>query len=136
LPGDSDREGFQRLYLTRHLDYHAEFPINAMLQTELVPADQFPFPGIEATRVFIAQDAIIQYTWVGSPQPVNPFDLDIRVGATSSPTALSLGRNTPVVARIAQEWSVFGCDRDVLLAQQWSRFKCDVDFLWVAVPRQ
>jgi len=83
LPGDSDRDGYQRLYLTARLDYYAEFLVNDIVYSEAVPADQSPFPGLEATRVGIRRDATISYTWVRSPRPVDEFDLDIRLGGAT-----------------------------------------------------
>jgi hypothetical protein len=81
LPGDSDRAGYQRLYLTTRLDYYAEFLTSDMVHAEAVPADRSPFPGHEATRVSIDRDATIHYIWARSPQPIDEFDLDIRLGA-------------------------------------------------------
>jgi hypothetical protein len=87
LPGDSDRPGYQRLYLTTRLDYYAEFLASDIVHSEPVPADKSPFPGVEATRVSIARDATIHYVWVKSPRPVDEFDLDIRLGSGARPTA-------------------------------------------------
>ena len=42
LPGDSDRSGYQRLYLTTKLDYYAEFLVQDIVYTEAVPADESP----------------------------------------------------------------------------------------------
>src|SRR5690348_11545008 len=49
LPGDSDRSGYQRLYLSTKLDYFAEFPASDIVSTEAVLAAQSPFPGLDAT---------------------------------------------------------------------------------------
>src|SRR6266851_1993932 len=84
LPGNSDRPGYQRLYLTTKLDYYAEFPASDMVHAEAVPADQSPFAGHEATRVRIGRDATIHYIWARSPQPVDEFDLDVRLGAAGA----------------------------------------------------
>jgi hypothetical protein len=83
LAGDSDRTGYQRLYLTTKLDYYAEFLIEDVVYNETVPADQSPFPGLEAARVSVRRDATINYTWARSPQPVDEFDLDVRLGAAA-----------------------------------------------------
>lgn len=80
LPGDSDRAGHQRLYLTARLDYYAEFLVEDIVYSETVPPAQAPLPGLEATRVGIRRDATISYTWVRSPRPVDEFDLDVRLG--------------------------------------------------------
>jgi hypothetical protein len=79
LPGDSDRPGYQRLYLTTKLDYYAEFLTSDMVHAEVVPADQSPLPGHETTQVSIGRDATIHYIWARSAQ-VDEFDLDIRLG--------------------------------------------------------
>jgi hypothetical protein len=84
LPGNSDRPGYQRLYLTTKLDYYAEFLTPDMVHSEAVPADQSPFPGLEATRVSIGRDATIHYIWARSPQPVDEFDLDVRLGTAGA----------------------------------------------------
>src|SRR5690349_12922714 len=56
LPGDSDRSGYQRLYLPTKLDYFAEFLASDIASTESVPAAQSPFPGLEATRAMAASN--------------------------------------------------------------------------------
>ncbi|MCW3474783.1 hypothetical protein [Limobrevibacterium gyesilva] len=84
LPGNSDRAGYQRLYLTTKLDYYAEFLATDILLTEAVPADESPFPGVEATRVTIGRDATIHYIWAKTAQPVDEFDLDVRLGAAGA----------------------------------------------------
>jgi hypothetical protein len=83
LAGDGDRTGYQRVYLTTKLDYYAEFLIEDVVYSETIPADQSPFPGLEATRVSVRRDATINYTWARSPQPVDEFDLDVRLGAAA-----------------------------------------------------
>jgi hypothetical protein len=88
LVGDSDRTGYQRLYLTTKLDYYAEFSVQDVVFSETVPADKSPFPGLEATRVSVRRDATINYTWASSLQPVDEFDLDVRLGA-----AVAAGRS-------------------------------------------
>jgi len=80
LPGDSDRPGHQRLYLTARLDYYAEFQIQDIIYTEAVPAGQSPLSGLDVTRVSLGREATISYTWARSPQPVDEFDLDVRLG--------------------------------------------------------
>ena len=88
LPGDSDRPDLQRLYLTTKLNYYAEFPVSAILSTEGVPADQSPIAGQEATQVTISRDATVRYVTETSPQPVDEFDLDVRLGALSATPAI------------------------------------------------
>ncbi len=89
LPGNSDRPGYQRLYLTTKLDYYAEFLASDMVHSEAVAADQSPFPGQEATQVSVDRDATIHYIWARSPQPVDEFDLDIRLGARAAGPAVA-----------------------------------------------
>src|SRR6516225_2178931 len=84
LPGKSDRPGYQRLYLTTKLNYFAEFLVSGILNAETMPADKSPFPGHEVTQVTIGRDANIQYTSATSPQPVDEFDLDVRIGSLST----------------------------------------------------
>jgi hypothetical protein len=81
LPGRSDRPGYQRLYLTTKLNYYAEFLLSGILNAETLPADKSPFPGHEATQVTVGRDANIQYILAKSPEPVDEFDLDVRLGA-------------------------------------------------------
>jgi hypothetical protein len=81
LPGDSDRSGYQRLYLTTKLDYYAEFLVQDIVYTEAVPADESPSGRPARTKVGVRRDATINYTWSQSPQPVDEFDLDVRLGA-------------------------------------------------------
>jgi hypothetical protein len=94
LPGNSDRPGFQRLYLTTALDYFAEFPVQSILHSEAVPAEESPFKGLEATRVTITRDSLIHYTWVRSSQPVDEFDLDLRLGGIGPGAAPTIPTRT------------------------------------------
>jgi hypothetical protein len=96
LPGNSDRSGYQRLYLSTKLDYFAEFLSSDVVSTETVPASDSPFSGHDATRVSISRDATIHYVRVRSPQPVDEFDLDVRLAAPRAPTAAGTesGRET------------------------------------------
>ena len=84
LPGESDRPGYQRLYLTSRLEYYAEFPTEDIVHSEILSADRSPFPRLESTRVSVRREATITYTWVRSHQPVDEFDLDVRLGAPST----------------------------------------------------
>jgi len=76
--GESDREGFRRLYFSRDLDYYAEFRADDALDAVAIPADQQPFPGEEATRVTLRRSATVDYTH--SRRPVDEFDIDVRLG--------------------------------------------------------
>src|SRR5271165_4693497 len=86
LPGNSDRPGYQRLYLTTKLDYYAEFLTSGMVHAELVPADRSPLPGQATTQVSIARDATIHYIWARSAE-LDEFDLDIRLGTPGATPA-------------------------------------------------
>jgi hypothetical protein len=101
LAGDSDRTGYQRLYLTVKLDYYAEFLIEDIVYRQKVPADESPFPGLEAARVSVRRDPTINYIWARSPQPADEFDLDVRLGAAAvaarSPEDVNLGYPHPNV---------------------------------------
>ena len=79
LLGDSDRPGFRRLYLTRQLDYYAEFRDEDVLVVKIEP-DQPPFLGEQASRVTLRRDATIEYTRVQTARPLDEFDLDVRLG--------------------------------------------------------
>jgi hypothetical protein len=79
--GESDREGYRRLYFTRELDYYAEFRTEDVVFSESIPPDQPPFLGHQATRVGIRRGATIEYTQLRTPRPVDEFDLDIRLEA-------------------------------------------------------
>jgi hypothetical protein len=87
LPGRSDRPGYQRLYLTTKLDYYAEFPTQDILSAQVIPADRSPFTSQEATQVAIARESTIFYILARSAQPVDEFDLDIRLGAPGAMAA-------------------------------------------------
>ena len=80
LLGDSDREGYKRLYFTRELDNYAEFRTEDVVFREPIPSEQPPMVGLDTTRVGIRRDAPIEYTRVRAPRPVDEFDLDVRLG--------------------------------------------------------
>jgi hypothetical protein len=81
LLGDSDREGYKRLYFTRELDHYAEFRIEDVVFSEPIPSEQPPFLGQQATRVGLRREATVEYTRLRTPRPVDEFDLDVRLGA-------------------------------------------------------
>jgi len=68
LLGDSDREGYKRLYCTPELDYYAKFRIEDVVFRELIPTEQAPLVGYETTRVDIKHDAEVEYTLTASPR--------------------------------------------------------------------
>jgi len=81
LAGNSDREGWVRLYFNRSLTYYAEFRREDVVFTEPIPPEQSPIAGIEATRVGLRQDAVIEYTRTTRAIPQDEFDLGIQLGA-------------------------------------------------------
>src|ERR1700754_4726602 len=83
---NSDRPGFQRLYFTRELDQYAEFLSSDVLGTEPVPADQAPFVGLDATRVTLRRDAMVEYTRTHVASAADEFDVDVRLGAAGDPS--------------------------------------------------
>jgi hypothetical protein len=85
--GDSDREGFRRLYFTRELDYFAEFRLEDVADLQDIPAEQHPFMGEQATRVSLRRDAVVDYTRTRTARPVDEFDLDVRLGRDHGPRA-------------------------------------------------
>jgi hypothetical protein len=79
--GESDREGYRRLYFTHELDYYTEFRVGDVVFSETIPPDQPPFLGQQATRVGLRRDATVEYARTRAPRPVDEFDLDVRFGA-------------------------------------------------------
>lgn len=101
LIGDSHRDGWGRLYFNRALTSYAEFKLADAVFSEEIPADQSPLAGMVATRVGVAQDAVVEYTRTTRAKPQDEFDLDIRLasGAGSSQAqALPLTNSCPAVA--------------------------------------
>jgi hypothetical protein len=93
LLGDSDRDGYKRLYFTRELDNYAEFRTEDVVFREPIPSEQPPMVGLDTTRVGIRRDAAIEYTRVRAPRPVDEFDLDVRLGG--APTRAPRGDHLP-----------------------------------------
>ncbi len=79
LLGDSDRSGCRRIYFNRALDYYAEFRTDDVLYVETVPPDQPPLVGVEATRLTLRRDALIEFTRSRSARPLDEYDLDVRL---------------------------------------------------------
>jgi hypothetical protein len=89
LWGDSDREGFRRLYLTRDLDVYAEFRVEDVLATTEIPPERAPFLGEQATRIELRHDAPVDITHSRRVGDVDEFDLDVRFGTGA---ARAMGR--------------------------------------------
>jgi hypothetical protein len=81
LLGDSDREGYKRLYFNRELDHYAEFRVDDVVYREPIPPDRSPFVGLDATRVGVRRDATIEFTRARTPRVLDEFDLDVRLAA-------------------------------------------------------
>jgi hypothetical protein len=58
--GESDKEGYWRVYYTRELDSYAEFRQEDVVYSEQIPPDQSPFVGLDATRISVKPDAVIE----------------------------------------------------------------------------
>ncbi|MFF2144338.1 hypothetical protein [Kitasatospora sp. NPDC058190] len=93
LLGNSDRPGYRRLYFTKQLDYYAEFAMADVLSVATIGRDQPPFVGLEATRATLRRGATVRFTQVESAEPLDTFDLDLRLGP-SHPTLKSLVAGT------------------------------------------
>ena len=96
LLGDSDREGYRRLYFSRALDQYAEFRSEDVVAMESVPDDAPPFVGLQSTRVTLKRDAAIEYTRAAAGPP-DDFDLDVRIGAGGIESA---GRIPPITLAV------------------------------------
>ncbi len=79
FPGDSDRDGYQRLYLSSALDHYAEFAVQDMVYASTPLQEEDASPGQGAVEVRIREDAVIDYTWSRSGRDADPFDLDVRL---------------------------------------------------------
>jgi hypothetical protein len=116
IVGDSDRPGFRRLYFSPEFTFYAEFRADDVVYVETIPEDRPPFVGTEATRVAIRRDAQIDFVRSRTSQPVDDFDLDIRVGRAA--------RARPRVAVEAETWEA-ECPGPSFFAP------CDTDFTCV-----
>ncbi|MFI7420482.1 hypothetical protein [Nonomuraea sp. NPDC049684] len=82
--GDSDRPGHRRLYFTRGLDYYAEFRTGDVVDMTPIARHEEPFRGEEATRVSLRRDAMVEFTRTRTARSPDEFDLDVRIGRSSS----------------------------------------------------
>jgi hypothetical protein len=74
-----DRPGYRRLYFSRSLDYFTEFRTDNVLHTETVPPDQPPLVGVEAIRLTLRHDALIEFTRSRYGRQLDEFDVDVRL---------------------------------------------------------
>jgi hypothetical protein len=81
LLGNGPDDKTRRLYFSPQLDHYAEFSVDDALHYENIPAERSPVPGRAFTRVILRRDSTIVYTRVRTQSTVDPFDLDIRLGA-------------------------------------------------------
>ena len=79
LLGDSERDGFRRLYLNTRLDYYAEFRVEDVISVDAIGAESPPFVGLDATRVSLKRDASVNYVHTRSG-PQEGFELDPQLG--------------------------------------------------------
>jgi hypothetical protein len=77
FPGDSERSGYQRLYLNSTLDHFAEFATGDVLSSAAAAVS--PFPAQEAVSVRVLADAQVDYTRTLATDEFDDFDLDVRV---------------------------------------------------------
>jgi len=79
LLGDSDRDGFRRLYLNTRLDYYVEFRVEDVVAVDAIGAETPPFVGLDATRVTLKRDASVNYVRSRSGAQ-GGFELDAQLG--------------------------------------------------------
>jgi hypothetical protein len=96
--GDSDREGWRRLYLTEDLDYYAEFKVEDAVEVESLRAGSGPFRDENCTRVTLQRGSEIIYTRSRSMK-ADIFDFDPQFDKYRVPDMLkelagSLGHGT------------------------------------------
>jgi len=111
LLGDSDRQGFRRLYFTRSLDHYAEFRAEDVVYSEPIPPEQGPLVGTEATRVGIRRGAPIEYTRTGAAEG-DEFDIDVRLGAPGMGSGPALPPETWEAECPGPTWG--GCDQTLV----------------------
>lgn len=80
LLGDSDREGYRRLYLNTALDYYVEFRTADVLAVDSVNPDQAPFVGLDATQVTLNRDARVEYIHSRPAPAADAFSVDAQAG--------------------------------------------------------
>ncbi len=94
LWGQSDRNGFRRLYFSRALDVYAEFRAEDVLETADVGPDESPVQGEPATRVTVRGDALVDITRERRAESLSPFDIDLKIGGRI--TSVELANNLSV----------------------------------------
>lgn len=77
--GESDRNGYRRLYFTRNLDYYAEFAVKDVLGAARIPQNRLPFLGEDATEITLKAGARLEYTRSRAVRIPDEFDLDFRL---------------------------------------------------------
>jgi len=117
LLGDSDREGFRRLYLNTSLDYYVEFRSVDVLAVDSVTPDQPPFVGLDATRVTLNRDAQVEYVRSRAAAG-DAFTVDVQGGGlpggfTTDPTDPTGTLPTDFTGTLPESFGV-GCVPDTL----------------------
>ncbi|MFP5417116.1 MAG: hypothetical protein ACLGHZ_09665 [Actinomycetes bacterium] len=111
LLGDSDREGYRRLYLSTSLDYYVEFKSADVLAVEAVSPETAPFVGLDATRVTLKRDAAVEYVRSRTGPPEG-FELDVQpgvpVGFTPDPNGPTGGLPTDFTTNITTDFQSAG----------------------------
>lgn len=111
LLGDSDREGYRRLYLNTGLDYYVEFRNADVLAVEAVSPETAPFVGLDATRVTLNRDASVEYVRSRTGPPEG-FDLDAQAGGlagfTPDPNGPTGGLPTDFTTNITTDFQSAG----------------------------
>jgi hypothetical protein len=91
LAGNSDRDGWARVYLSTSLNYYAEIRREDIVYSEPIPPEQPPMKGLKCTRVGVKKDAVIEYTRATRARVLDEFDLDIRLGMRAALQAQCVG---------------------------------------------
>ena len=75
LNGESDRQGFRRLYLDKTLCYHVEFKPEDVVREETLPPSALPLLGLESTRVSLRPGSPVDFTRSHTLTTGDEFDI-------------------------------------------------------------
>jgi hypothetical protein len=117
LPGDSDRSGFRRLYLSRDLGRYVEYAGDDELDSRTIHPDDAPFIGLEALAVKLTEGAQVEFIRSVAAVVPDVFDLDVRL---EQPTAAEIpGRLWPATTQecmtVGLRRTCYHCNRDEML---------------------
>jgi hypothetical protein len=125
LAGNSDRDGWARVYLSPSLNYYAEIRREDIVYTEPIPPEQPPMKGLKCTRVGVKKDAVIEYTRSTRARVRNEFDLDVRL---TRPRQLLAQPDTffdcPATIGVECPTQPFGCASDQTCGCPTGRTDC------------